>query len=176
MNAETIIRYSTDLETNESFYTDNAIELRPRRKHGDRIEINYYPCPTTAILRDRSSNSQFTLLTRQSVGATSLRNGELEVMVQRSLGQDDGRGLGEAMMDSSTITPKFMIIVASVAAAEKIRGKLATLLHNPPVLLFGESDSHSSWDAKNYMSFFPMERPFPGKTENRVVLSNADTC
>jgi len=43
---------------------------------------------------------RMSLHTKKSFGVTSLKSGELEVMLDRKLGQDDGRGLGEPIFDS----------------------------------------------------------------------------
>ena len=83
---EMITRYSTDLNTNE-FYTDsNGREMLKRilhlcKKDEECVARNYYPVTTKISLVDENSRLRFSVLTDRSQGGTSLKNGQIELMV-----------------------------------------------------------------------------------------------
>ena len=83
---EIITRYSTDLSTNE-FYTDsNGREMLKRILHlceyrGQCISRNYYPITNKISLVDENSRLRFSVLTDRSQGGTSLKSGQIELMV-----------------------------------------------------------------------------------------------
>ena len=52
------------------------------------IEANYYPMINTAYIQDLKKMSQFTVLTRQSMGVTSPKDGFLELMLQRYINSE----------------------------------------------------------------------------------------
>ena len=55
------------------------------RQYNETIGIagNYHAIVSNAYIRDIESNRQFTAITRQSMGLTSLTDGELELMLHR---------------------------------------------------------------------------------------------
>jgi len=65
-------RLTTSMKSGSLFYTDNGLEMQARQRdkgsttrshidvHG-KAEALYYPCISTAVLRDSSADSQFTV-------------------------------------------------------------------------------------------------------------------
>ncbi|XP_052746240.1 lysosomal alpha-mannosidase isoform X2 [Bicyclus anynana] len=106
---EYIVRYETDVNNKDVFYTDsNGRQLLKRilNKRSDwnltlaePIAGNYYPVTNEIAIED--NNNRIAILTDRSVGATSLNNGELEVMVHRRLLHDDAFGVGEALNETA---------------------------------------------------------------------------
>ena len=109
---ELIMRFSTDIDNvNETFFTDlNGFQIMERKRHPHfTAQANYYPMTTMAYIED--GYSRFSLLSAQSHGVSSLQKGWLEVMLDRRLAFDDGRGLGEGIMDNRRTPSTFYIIL-----------------------------------------------------------------
>ncbi|KAL0350960.1 UNVERIFIED_CONTAM: Alpha-mannosidase 2 [Sesamum radiatum] len=85
-----------------------------RRETYDKIPVqgNYYPMPSLAFMQG-SKGERFSVHTRQSLGVASLKNGWLEIMLDRRLVRDDGRGLGQGVMDNHPMNVVFHILVES---------------------------------------------------------------
>ncbi|XP_055388749.1 uncharacterized protein LOC129617622 [Condylostylus longicornis] len=94
---EVILKFATDLDTNGMFSTDSNGYFMMERQRNVRMSYNYsqlkgleyeasnyYPVTTTASIQDSgASNRRMTVLVDRSVGASSLRDGELELMLHR---------------------------------------------------------------------------------------------
>lgn len=111
---ELIVRYKTDVNNKRVFYSDlNGFQMS-RRETYDKIPLqgNYYPMPALAFMQG-SDGLRFSVHTRQSLGAASLKDGWLEVMLDRRLVRDDGRGLGQGVTDNRPMNVIFHILVES---------------------------------------------------------------
>lgn len=111
---ELIVRYKTDIENKRIFYTDlNGFQMS-RRETYEKIPLqgNYYPMPALAFMQG-SNGKRFSVHTRQSLGVTSLETGWLEIMLDRRLTRDDGRGLGQGVMDNRPMNVVFHILLES---------------------------------------------------------------
>ncbi|CAH1423039.1 unnamed protein product [Lactuca virosa] len=71
-----------------------------RRETYDKIPIqgNYYPMPSLAFMQ--SEGQRFSVHTRQSLGVASPKTDGFEIMLDRRLLRDDGRGLGQGVTDN----------------------------------------------------------------------------
>jgi len=142
---EVITKFSTDLDSKDVFYTDaNGREVlkRVRNFRPDwKVDLaepesgNYYPINTKAFIRDDKSNVQFTLVTDHSQGGTSLQSGELEVMVNRRLTHDDGRGVGEPLDEDIVVRGKFWLSVGGVDE-ETVFHRIAGEVMQHPLAMF----------------------------------------
>ncbi|KAF3829408.1 hypothetical protein GH733_003672 [Mirounga leonina] len=104
---EIISRFDTVLETKGLFYTDsNGREILERRRdyrptwklnQTEPVAGNYYPVNSRIYIRD--GKMQLTVLTDRSQGGSSLKDGSMELMVHRRLLKDDGRGVGEPLLE-----------------------------------------------------------------------------
>ncbi|KAJ8567024.1 hypothetical protein K7X08_019232 [Anisodus acutangulus] len=122
---ELIIRYKTDIENKRIFYSDlNGFQMS-RRETYDKIPTqgNYYPIPPLAFMQGPNGH-RFSVHTRQSLGVASLKDGWLEVMLDRRLVRDDERGLGQGVMDNRAMNVVFHILAESnvTAAANHTTG------------------------------------------------------
>lgn len=109
---ELIARFKTDINNERTFFSDlNGFQM-VRRETYDKIPLqgNYYPMPSLAFLQD-SSGSRFSIHSRQSLGVAGLKNGWLEVMLDRRLTRDDERGLGQGVMDNRPVNVVFHLLV-----------------------------------------------------------------
>lgn len=109
---ELIVRYKTDVDNKRIFYSDlNGFQMS-RRETYDKIPVqgNYYPMPSLAFMQG-STGQRFSVHSRQSLGAASLKDGWLEIMLDRRLLRDDGRGLGQGVMDNRAMNVVFHILM-----------------------------------------------------------------
>ena len=107
---EVIMKFKTDINNeNETFFTDqNGFQMIGRRNQQRlRLEANYYPITTMAMLEDDSR--RLTLHTDHSHGVASLAQGVLEIMLDRQLSFDDERGLGEGIEDVKPVHSRYVL-------------------------------------------------------------------
>ncbi|KAJ8951617.1 hypothetical protein NQ318_012287 [Aromia moschata] len=100
---EVITRYTTELDSKDEFFTDsNGREMIYRKRDyrptydytDDEPQAgNYYPVNTRIVIKD--GETEFAVLTDRSEGGSSLKSGEIELMLSRSLLHDDARGVDE---------------------------------------------------------------------------------
>jgi hypothetical protein len=111
---EVIMRMKTDLKFGKrkpEFFTDqNGLQF-VRRVTNDNlgVEANYYPSTSATWLDD--GERRVMLLSAQPHGAASLERGWLEVMLDRNLLFDDGRGLEEGIQDLKPAASDFVLLV-----------------------------------------------------------------
>lgn len=118
-NTEIIMRMSSGIENNDIFYTDlNGFELVKRQRFNKLpIQANYYPIPSALYIED--DKLRLTLLTAQPLGGSSLKNGEIEIMQDRRLDQDDNRGLGQGLVDNKIVLNMFKLSLESMQDCAK---------------------------------------------------------
>ncbi|KAL7032260.1 hypothetical protein ACKWTF_007269 [Chironomus riparius] len=110
---EMIMKIKTSIDNSKNgepeFFTDeNGFQWLPRRKVSKLgVEGNYYSITTSMFIQDDSK--RLTLMTTHAQGATSYKKGELEVMLDRRTAYDDGRGMGEGVLDSVKMQHKFWL-------------------------------------------------------------------
>lgn len=111
---EMIVRYKTDIENKGIFYSDlNGFQMSRRETYAKiPVQGNYYPMPSIAFMQGLDGR-RFSVHSRQSLGAASLKNGWLEIMLDRRLVRDDGRGLGQGVMDNRPTNIVFHILIES---------------------------------------------------------------
>ena len=66
-----------------------------KRKRYEKLPLqaHFYPMPASAFIEN--DQQRLSLLGRQALGVASLQPGWMEVMLDRRLDQDDGRGLAQ---------------------------------------------------------------------------------
>nr|CAD7445524.1 unnamed protein product [Timema bartmani] len=107
VSKEPITRFTTNLESEELFYTDsNGRELLERRrdyrptwtaKLTEPVSGNYYPVTSKILIRDQNKGLELAVLNDRSQGGSSMKDGQVEIMVHRRLLSDDAKGVGEAL-------------------------------------------------------------------------------
>ncbi|XP_053263598.1 alpha-mannosidase 2 [Podarcis raffonei] len=110
-NREIAMRISSDIESHNRFYTDlNGYQIQPRQTMSKLpLQANIYPMATMAYVQD--SKIRLSLLSAQSLGVASLKSGQLEVIMDRRLMQDDNRGLGQGVQDNKITANLFRILL-----------------------------------------------------------------
>uniref|UniRef100_A0A672PB31 mannosyl-oligosaccharide 1,3-1,6-alpha-mannosidase n=1 Tax=Sinocyclocheilus grahami TaxID=75366 RepID=A0A672PB31_SINGR len=123
-NKELAMRLVTDIQSGDTFYTDlNGFQIQPRRYFQKLpLQANFYPMPAMAYIQD--SQYRLTLYTAQALGVSSLASGQLEVILDRRLMQDDNRGLGQGLKDNKRTANRFRLLL------ERRSSKLMTKTKN----------------------------------------------
>ncbi|KAH0931538.1 hypothetical protein HID58_008655, partial [Brassica napus] len=166
---ELIVRYKTDIDNKKVFYSDlNGFQMS-RRETYDKIPLqgNYYPMPSLAFIQG-SSGQRFSVHSRQSLGVASLQDGWLEIMLDRRLVRDDGRGLGQGVMDNRAMNVVFHLLVDSnISQADSVSNP-SLLSHlvgahlNYPINTFiAKKPQDISVRVPQYGSFAPLAKPLP---------------
>ncbi|XP_068208106.1 alpha-mannosidase 2x-like isoform X1 [Palaemon carinicauda] len=103
-NFEFVMRLSTDIKSDNIFFTDlNGFQIIRRTRYNKLpLQANYYPIPSQAFIQDQEY--RLSLLSAQPLGGSSLKSGQLEIMMDRRLNQDDNRGVGQGVLDN-LLTP-----------------------------------------------------------------------
>ncbi|EFA06316.1 alpha-mannosidase 2 [Tribolium castaneum] len=116
-NFELVMRLSTNIQSSDQFYTDlNGFEvIRRKRFHKLPLQANYYPIPSMAYIED--ATTRLTLLTGSPLGTTSLRQGQIEVMLDRRLNQDDNLGMGQPVLDNHPTKHVFRVLLEQKGAS-----------------------------------------------------------
>lgn len=85
-----------------------------RRKRFDKLPIqaHFYPMTTAGYIN--ANRRRLTLLGRQSLGVASLKAGMIESILDRRLGQDDDRGIGQGDLDNKQTESHFRLLVETL--------------------------------------------------------------
>lgn len=141
MDKELAMRFATSVHNMEGvYYTDlNGFQLVRRRTVSKLpLQGNVYPMPSAALLQDRSV--RITLFTAQPLGVSSLKQGWLEVMLDRRLSQDDSRGLGQGVTDNLYTREMFKLLVEERKHKTAQPSNLTATLAYPSLLGHHTSD------------------------------------
>lgn len=153
---ELIVRYKTDIDNQKIFYSDlNGFQMS-RRETYDKIPLqgNYYPMPYLAFIQG-SNGRRFSVHSRQSLGVASLKNGWLEIMLDRRLVRDDGRGLGQGVMDNRVMNVVFHLTMeANISASSNL---VSTPFPYSPSLLSHRVGSHLNYPLHAFVSKKPQD-------------------
>uniref|UniRef100_A0A3P8RJE0 Alpha-mannosidase n=1 Tax=Amphiprion percula TaxID=161767 RepID=A0A3P8RJE0_AMPPE len=153
VNRELVMRFVSDVANGNRFYSDlNGFQMQQRRTLLKLpLQANFYPMTSAAFLQD--SGSRLTLLSAQSQAVASLRPGELEVVLDRRLQQDDNRGLGQGITDNKLTASLYHLLLEDRrGGAQEVGGAtvehLSLLAHltslslsHPPITMVAPSDS-----------------------------------
>lgn len=123
-------------------------QIQPRRYQQKLpLQANFYPMPAMAYIQD--TQSRLTLHTAQALGVSSLGSGEaglwgcrghagqpagaepghglfagqLEVILDRRLMQDDNRGLGQGLKDNKRTCNRFRLLLERRSSTSKVPGQ-----------------------------------------------------
>jgi len=113
-NVEISLSISSDVQSGDYFYTDlNGFQVIRRKRYAKLpIQGNWYPIPTMAYIQDKKT--RLTLVSHQPLGGSSMASGNLEIMLDRRLAQDDNRGLFQGVQDNRITRHKFKLLVEKI--------------------------------------------------------------
>ncbi|TRY68325.1 hypothetical protein TCAL_04678 [Tigriopus californicus] len=110
-NFEIAMRLSSDIKSGQEFLTDlNGFQMM-RRQRMDKIPLqaNFYPVASMAYIEDETS--RMTLISAQPLGGSSMAPGQIEIMLDRRLMQDDNRGLFQGVTDNHVTPHVFYLLL-----------------------------------------------------------------
>eukprot|EP01100_Stratorugosa_tubuloviscum_P014870 TRINITY_DN81_c0_g2_i1.p1 TRINITY_DN81_c0_g2~~TRINITY_DN81_c0_g2_i1.p1 ORF type:complete len:1006 (+),score=459.80 TRINITY_DN81_c0_g2_i1:78-3095(+) len=173
LGKEIITRFTTNLTTNDLFYTDSeAEEMQERRRDyrptwnltvNEPVAGNYYPINAAAFIRDQQFDSQLTIVTDRSCGGGSIKSGQLEVMLHRRLLVDDFRGVGEPLNETEQIRTTQFVHINNQSNSSNLLRTSMLLNNNAPILTFGSVDSGliNDWINNYQLQFNPLVKDLP---------------
>ncbi|XP_038640014.1 alpha-mannosidase 2x isoform X1 [Scyliorhinus canicula] len=151
INRELAMRLSTDIESGDTFFTDlNGFQIQPRKYFQKLpLQANFYPMSAMAYIQD--DLFRLTLHTAQSLGVSSIHSGQLEVILDRRLMQDDNRGLGQGLKDNKVTCNRFRILLEKRATSNKHIGflsRLHSMLQTLAASIFSRTSTHEVQDSR----------------------------
>ena len=110
-NEEWFVRLETGVRNQGVFHTDlNGFNFDTHVFRKDRpIQAQVYPMPTLACIED--GRTRFTVLSEHAQGVASLSDGTIDVWLDRRLGQDDERGVGQGVEDNVRVRTTLRVVV-----------------------------------------------------------------
>ncbi|GMR56501.1 hypothetical protein PMAYCL1PPCAC_26696, partial [Pristionchus mayeri] len=131
-NVEVAMKIESSVASADSIYTDlNGMQMIRRRRQLDRLPLqaHFYPMPGAAFIE--SAEERLSLLGAQALGVASLKPGELEVMLERRLLQDDGRGLQQGVTDNLRTVSHFRLMVEKMGGDKSEETEMMGFLSQP---------------------------------------------
>lgn len=176
----------TSMATNKTFYTDSSgrdfiKRIRDYRSEW-KIEVNqpvagnYYPINLGIYVED--GNKELSILVDRSVGGSSIKDGQIELMLHRRLLNDDGRGVAEALdekvclddqCEGLVIEGKYYLKIDPQGDGARWRRTFGQELYSPLLLAFAEQDG-GNW-ANSHVSSFSAMDPTYSLPENVALLT-----
>ncbi|CAM0955335.1 unnamed protein product [Alopecurus aequalis] len=158
---EVITRLTANMVTNSTFYTDSngrdfLKRVRNYREDWDLqvtqpVAGNYYPVNLGMYVAD--GKYELSVLVDRAVGASSIQDGQIEIMFHRRILHDDGRGVGEPLdevvcvdnkCDGLTARGTYYVNVNKLGHGAHWRRKTGQEVYSPFLLGFAHEDE-SSW-------------------------------
>uniref|UniRef100_A0AAF5PSH8 Alpha-mannosidase n=3 Tax=Wuchereria bancrofti TaxID=6293 RepID=A0AAF5PSH8_WUCBA len=155
-NVELAMRLEAGIDNGDEFFTDlNGYQMVKRRRLKQLpLQAHFFPMPSSAFIEDEML--RMTLLSAQPSGVANLASGQMDVMLDRRLNQDDGRGLFSGVMDNRKTTSSFRLLFevpsrnvpvntkARVTAYHSAHAydRMLSLLYPPVILLTNLSEDY----------------------------------
>uniref|UniRef100_A0A8P4GP19 Alpha-mannosidase n=1 Tax=Dicentrarchus labrax TaxID=13489 RepID=A0A8P4GP19_DICLA len=122
VNRELAMRIVSNVASGNRFYSDlNSFQMQQRRTLAKLpLQAHFYPMTSASFLQDETS--RVSLLSAQSQAVASLRPGELEVILDRRLQQDDNLGLGQGITDNKLTASLYQLLLEDRRGGAQVRG------------------------------------------------------
>uniref|UniRef100_A0A0N5ARF2 Alpha-mannosidase n=1 Tax=Syphacia muris TaxID=451379 RepID=A0A0N5ARF2_9BILA len=166
-NFEVAMHLNSDIQNGEYFATDlNGFQMIKRRRFAKLpLQAQFYPMPGAAFIQD--DKNRLSLLGAQANGVASLKPGSLEVMLDRRLLQDDGRGLFSGVTDNKKTMSSFILLVESMNGTDKSEApiyfhsifahRFSLQLHYPIMSIFANKDERRAKTYSGLSSSLPCD-------------------
>jgi len=179
----TLFNASSFINSNGAFYCDkNGLETTKAQSDPNPAK-SYRPMVYNCFIRDEEKKTQMTLFISETHGATSLNNGELEIMLHRRTSRDDGRGVNQAVDDETVVLISVKVRIdedTPVPDLKTISFPKQTLSFNFPPFLFPFNKTyHTPRDSSsiNVESFSKFKKDYSALSKplpDNVHLLNLD--
>ncbi|CAD6253773.1 unnamed protein product [Miscanthus lutarioriparius] len=166
----------TNMATNKTFYTDSSgrdfiKRIRDYRSEW-KIEVhqpiagNYYPVNLGIYVEDGSK--ELSVLVDRSIGGSSIKDGQIELMLHRRLLHDDGKGVAEALNETVCldkqcegliIEGKYYVKIDPQGEGARWRRTFGQEIYSPLLLAFTEQDG-GNWANSHVAKFSAMESTY----------------
>ncbi len=152
---EVIVKFSSDLQSSATFYTDaNGREILKRVRNfratwpfnnTEPVSGNYYPVNSRIFIRDELPsvlNRQLTIVTDRTHGASSITDGSIEVMLHRRTLYDDRLGVNEPLNEPGldykglVARGKFYLFFNSTQNSVQLHRNWAHQINTQPIVFF----------------------------------------
>jgi hypothetical protein len=159
--AELVTRFATELKNDLTWYSNQAALEYVKRVYfpywDEPIAGNYYPAAGQAYLEDSTQGVRFVTIVNQGHGVGCLREGEMELMLQRRCLEDDQRGVGEVLNTTHHTEPSIFILLGESEDVAYLSRRLYLMQQFPHNLFWGMTDSiaqytgdyNTTWNAMN---------------------------
>ncbi|XP_035819323.1 probable alpha-mannosidase At5g66150 isoform X2 [Zea mays] len=188
---EVITRLTTNMVTNSTFYTDSngrdfLKRVRNYREDWD-LEVtepvagNYYPVNLGVYVAD--GKYELSVLVDRAVGASSIQDGQLEIMLHRRVIRDDDKGVDEPLgevvcLDGSckglTVRGTYYVKVDKIGHGAHWRRTYGQQVYSPYLLAFTHEDE-TSWKSYNVAKQSTMDENYSLPDNVAIItLQNLD--
>ncbi|KAL4481724.1 hypothetical protein ABPG74_007813 [Tetrahymena malaccensis] len=170
---EVVLLIKTEISNNQTFYTDsNGLELQKRilnyrptweLKVHEKVSGNYYPVNGMILIKDINTGKRVSIVNDRSQGASSLHEGEIEVMIHRRLLNDDNRGVTEPLNElepgklNSGLTQKVRHYLVFEEGDETMSRKVQSYHDSLPIIFQAESKSNTFERSQVPQAFNPLK-------------------
>ena len=164
-NEEIVLKIShSNIDNRQTFYTDaNGLFMQKRildyfynSETEKRIEPNYYPVNSAIYVEDwfespseQEAGLRMTVLNDRTQGGSSLRKGEIEIMLDRKTAFDDGQGVFEPLRDTMDhygkehkagleVVTTHKIIVDSKSSKQNLQRRIQFYDDLSPIVMVGK--------------------------------------
>jgi len=139
-DTELVLRLRSGLATGRRFYTDKSGLgfIRREWREAAGLEGSMYPVTSAAFLQ--GNNTRVSLLVTHAMGAASVEEGSMEVMLDRRTTYDDARGMGEGVLDSRATMHRMWLLVEPRDPAAPTGPALPAL--SPLATVLGRQQEH----------------------------------
>ncbi|KAG8388779.1 hypothetical protein BUALT_Bualt02G0160700 [Buddleja alternifolia] len=155
---EVITRMTTNMATDKVFYTDSNGRDFLKRVRDYRADWpltvtqpvagNYYPINLGIYVEDKKS--EFSVMVDRATGGSSIRDGEIELMLHRRMIIDDWRGVDEPLNESVcvknfceglTVRGNYYMSINEVGKGASWRRTIGQEIYSPFLLAFSRDNS-----------------------------------
>ncbi|XP_053201389.1 alpha-mannosidase 2x-like [Panonychus citri] len=148
-NKELLLRFFSDIQSDNTFYTDlNGFQM-VKRKWFEKLPVqgNVYPMASLMYIED--SWTRLNVLSAQPLGVTSQHAGLIDVFLDRRLVQDDNRGVGQGITDHRRTRERFRVSIENrglnpLKPTSHVHQELTKLLNEPFLMQSGSSSNQGS--------------------------------
>ncbi|KAI4339645.1 hypothetical protein MLD38_024562 [Melastoma candidum] len=186
---EVVTQISTSMQTNKTFYSDASGRDFLKRVRDYRADWdlkvdqpaagNYYPINLGIFLED--GKKEFSVLVDRSIGGSSLHDGQVELMLHRRLFHDDGRGVDEALNETTCVEKKCQGLIIQgkyyfrfdhLGEGARWRRSFGQEIYSPLLLAFAEQDG-DHWRGTHRTTFSGIDASY-ALPDNVAILTLQD--